>query len=45
MGVRTLPKDVNGKPVKDTFDLFQATGADFEDWLHEIPIDWRKSWA
>ena len=44
VGVRTLPASVNGRAIKDTFDLFQATGSAFDDWLHELPIDWRDRW-
>ena len=45
VGIRMLPSRVNGKPVKDMFDLFQATGEKFERWLHELPIDWRERWG
>lgn len=45
VGIRMLPSSVNGKPVKDLFDLFQATGEEFEGWLHELPIDWRERWG
>ncbi len=45
VGVRTLPATANGRSVKDTFDLYQATGSDFNAWLHELPIEWRDSWA
>ena len=44
VGVRTLPPTVDGRPVKDAFDLFLATGGAFEDWVHELPIDWRETW-
>lgn len=45
VGVRTLPSPVNGHPVKDVFDLFRAAGSAFEDWLHELPIEWREQWG
>lgn len=45
VGVRTLPPAVNGSSIKDTFDLYQATGEGFGDWLHELPIEWRDSWG
>lgn len=44
VGVRTLPPDMNGRSIKDTFDLYQATGSSFDHWLHELPIDWRDRW-
>ena len=44
VGIRVLPSSVNGTPVKDLFDLFQATGDAFEGWLYELPIDWRERW-
>ena len=44
VGIRMLPSRVNGRAVKDLFDLFQATGEAFDGWLHELPIDWRERW-
>ena len=44
VGIRTLPTGLDGRPIKDVFDLFQATGEAFDDWLHELPIEWREMW-
>lgn len=40
VGLRTLPTRVNGKDIKDTFDLYEAVGGQFNDWLHELPVNW-----
>jgi hypothetical protein len=45
VGIRLLPSSVHSRPIKDLFDLFQATGEAFEGWLHELPIDWRERWG
>lgn len=44
VGVRSLPSSVSGRSVKDVFDLFRSTGLAFEEWLRELPIDWREAW-
>ena len=45
VGVRTLPSTVNGLAIKDTFDLYEATGSEFDAWMHELPVEWRVSWV
>ena len=45
VGTRMLPTEVNGRAVKDTFDLYRATGDEFEGWLHELPVRWRDEWG
>lgn len=45
VGIRTLPKSIRGQTLKDLFDLYMIVGGEFNDWLHEMPIHWRESWA
>jgi CHC2 zinc finger/Toprim-like len=40
VGIRTLPAGVKGKSIKDMFDLYQAVGERFNDWMHELPVNW-----
>lgn len=40
VGIRRLPDEVKGRTIKDLFDLFQAVGTDFEEWMHLLPVWW-----
>lgn len=45
VAVRSLPATANGRAIKDTFDLYEATGSEFDAWMHELPVEWRDSWV
>jgi len=41
VGIRTLPENINGVPVKDTFDAYSGDRASFSRLMFNLPVFWR----
>jgi hypothetical protein len=42
VGVKALPTTAKGTTVKDTYDLFQAVGPNFDREFDALPVRWRE---